>query len=365
MWTESRFAKQLGLAAPIVQGPFGGGYSTVKLTAAVCEAGGLGSFGAVGVEPEALGPLVASIRARTARAFAVNLWVPIVGVDDVLVTGEQFDRELAALRPLYQALQVPEPTYPGRFAQPFAAQAEALLAAQPPVMSFVMGVPDDAILREARRRNIVTIGTATTVDEALALEAAGVDAIVASGSEAGGHRSTFLRPLAQSLVGTMSLTPQVVAAVRVPVITAGGIANGRGIAAALMLGAQGVQLGTAFLATPESGAPEVHRALLGTSAARVTELTTAFSGRAARGISNEFMVKHPNELGYPARNAITAPLRRAAAAAGRADLLALWAGQSAAMVRQLSAGQLVRRLIDETDEALRSTRTLARTNSTS
>lgn len=352
MWTKNSFTQRLGLDAPIVQGPFGGGYSTAKLAAAVSNAGALGSVGAGTFSPAQITEIITDIRAATNKPFNINLWVPIHGQDDAAVSREEFEKELATLRPMYSELNVAEPAYPSTFGQPYEHQVEAVLAAKPAVFSFVMGVPDAAILREARKQNIFTLGTATTVEEALALEAAGVDGIVASGTDAGGHRSTFLRAVDDSLVGTMSLVPQVTSAVKIPVIAAGGIVDGRGIAAALALGASGAQVGTAFLATPESGAPPTHRALLGTSDARITKLTTAFSGRHARGIANAFMSSHTASLKYPARNFLTTPLRRAAVEAGRTDLLGLWAGQSASLARHVGASELVKLLVTETNAAI-------------
>ena len=360
MWTRTRLTELLGLEFPLVLGPFGGGYSTVALTAEVSNAGGLGSFGAVGLTPEELHHTVRQLAERTTRPFALNLWVPLPGQEEAPLPDDAYARALGRLRPYYQELGVPEPARPAAFAQRFEDQAQALLEARPPVFSVIMGVPDAALLREARARGIRTLGTATTVEEAVALEAAGVDAIVASGSEAGGHRGAFLRPAEASLVGTLALVPQVVSAVGVPVIAAGGISDGRGIAAALALGAEGVQLGTAFLPTPESGAPEVHKRLLGQPEARDTRLTRVFSGRLARGLENDWMralSEHPEDvLPYPAQNALTQPLRKAAAAAGRADRLALWAGQSAALARRLGAAELLCTLVEETDDVLRQPR---------
>jgi len=359
MWTRTRLTSLLGLDLPILQGPFGGGYSTPALAAAVSNAGGLGAYGAVSLAPDELTRVVADIAARTTRPFAVNLWVPIPGQDDAPLTDEAFARAAARLAPFRAAVGLPatSPTRPPAFAQRFEAQVEALLAARPPSFSFIMGIPDRAILDEARARGIRTIGAATTVDEAVALADAGTDVIVASGSDAGGHRSSFLRPAEESLVGTMSLVPQIARAVPDrPVVAAGGISDGRGIAAALALGADGVQLGTAFLASPESGAPAVHKALLGTPASRDTRLTRVFSGRLARGIANDLLRALEPEAGeipaYPVQNWLTTPIRRAAAAAGRADLLALWAGQNAASARPLDAVALVRALVDETDAVL-------------
>ncbi|MFE9255677.1 NAD(P)H-dependent flavin oxidoreductase [Streptomyces sp. NPDC006879] len=334
--STSRLSALLGIEHPLIQGPFGGGLSSVELAAAVSEGGGLGSYGAHVLEPRAIGPLVAQIRSATSRPFAVNLWVP----QDEERGAPPDTAELAAhterLRPYYEELGVPGPPPAEALAHPaFQAQAAALLAARPPVVSFVMGVPPRDLVEAAHARGIALIGTATTVEEALALEAAGMDAVVASGSDAGGHRGAFLRPVRESLVGTFSLVPQVADALSVPVIAAGGIADGRGIAAALTLGADGVQIGTGFLATTESGASAVHKRALGGPEARTTVLTRLFSGRTARGIPNAFvrdLAAHEDEVpAYPVQNALMRPIRAAAISQGRADRASLWAGQAAAL----------------------------------
>jgi nitronate monooxygenase len=357
MWTTTPVTRLLRLDYPIFQGPFGGGYSTPALAAAVSNGGGLGAYGAVGLDPERIAEVVGAIRALTTRPFAINLWVPIHGQDDAVVTREAFARAAQRIAPFAREHGLDAPAPVSR-RPTFEAQVEALLRAATPVYSFVMGVPDAAVLAEVRKSGAASIGTATTVDEAVALEAAGCDVVVASGSDAGGHRGSFLRPVDQSLVGTLSLVPQIASRVRIPVVAAGGIADGRGIAAALALGAAGVQIGTAFLATHESGAPAAHKALLGTEGARSTRLTRAFSGRHARGIDNELMralEEHPEDiLTYPVQYEATGPLRRAAGKAGRAEHLALWAGQSAALARSISAGELLQRLATETDTVLSS-----------
>jgi nitronate monooxygenase len=354
MWTNTPLSKMLNLALPIVQGPFGGGNSTFALAAAISNAGGLGSFGAVGLSPEQIRAIAYDIAARTSKPFNINLWVPIAGQDDLVPSGDQTERSLRHLRPLLQKLGLADPV-PITQAT-FEAQVEAILEARPPVWSFVMGVPDPAMLRAASARGIKTIGTATTVDEAVAIEEAGADAVVASGSDAGGHRGSFLRPVELSLVGTMSLVPQIASAVSIPVIAAGGIADGRGIAAALALGAHGVQIGTAFLASPESGAPAVHKEALGGPEARCTRLTRAITGRYARGIENNLMLAlevHPEDvLPYPAQHALTSTLRTTAGTMGRAEWLALWAGQNAASARAMPAAEIVTRLVRETEDAL-------------
>ncbi len=358
MWNTNAFTSRFGLRWPIVQGPFGGGNSSVALVAAVSNAGALGSLGAVGLAPAEIRATAAAIRAATDRPFNLNLWVPIAGQDDVAVAPDALARSVSRVADVLRALGLDPPPAPATFAHRYEDQLAALLDVAPPVVSFVMGAPDPETVRDAARRGIRTIGTATTVDEAVALEAVGVDAIVASGSDAGGHRGSFLRPVEASLVGTMSLVPQVASAVRVPVIAAGGVADGRGIVASLALGAQGVQVGSAFLATPESGAPEVHKRVLGTEEARWTRLTRAITGRHARGVENHLMRTLEAHLGdvlpYPAQSWVTAALRRAAGAQNRADLLALWAGQNAASARPMPAARLVETLVAETDAVLRS-----------
>jgi nitronate monooxygenase len=218
-----------------------------------------------------------------------------------------------------------------------------------PVLSFTFGIPSLEGIGE-----LFTIGTATTVAEAAALESAGVHAVIAQGFEAGGHRGTFLAPVEQSLVGTLALVPQMVDALSIPVIASGGIMDGRGIAAALTLGADAVQLGTAFLLCPEAGTSAPYRDAVAAASEADTTITLAFSGRAARGLRNRMS----DELAsatlppYPVMNALTRPLRRAAAAAGRSEFLSLWAGRGVPMARSIHAGELVAALERETDAAL-------------
>ncbi|PBC75696.1 nitronate monooxygenase [Streptomyces sp. TLI_235] len=325
-----RFCELVGLDHPVVQGPFGGGLSSVALAATVSESGGLGSFGAHHLPPDALAGLVKDLRAATARPFAVNLWVPQPGEGETRATAA----DVARLHPYYAELGLPDPSTELRRPD-FDEQVDALLAAEPPVISLVMGLPPQRVVAEARRRGILLIGTATTVAEAEALERAGVDAVVASGSDAGGHRGAFLSPVRESLVGTFALVPQVADAVRVPVVAAGGITDGRGLAAALVLGADAVQIGTGFLACAESAASEVHRRALLSPEARTTVLTRLFSGRTARGIANRFvreMAACEDEVPpYPVQNALMVPLRTEAAARGDSGLVAMWSGQAAGL----------------------------------
>ncbi|HYO16922.1 MAG TPA: nitronate monooxygenase [Thermoanaerobaculia bacterium] len=357
MWTNTRFTERFGRRYPIVQGPMGGGASTPELVAAVSNAGGLGSFGCYHLEPEAILQTAADIRRLTAEPFALNLWIPREREDGVNLDPSEAGRALARLQPYRDELGLPPLAQPpAPTVQNFERQFEAVLEARPAVFSFIFGLLPAPLVEEARRRGIALIGTATTVEEAEALEESGVDFVCASGFEAGGHRGSFLRPAEQSLTGTLSLVPQVVSAVRVPVLAAGGIADGRGVAAALVLGAAAAQIGTAFLMCRESGASELHRAALADRArARRTALTRAYTGRLARMLANRVadeMARPPFEiLPYPHQNELTRELRYAATRAGRDDLLPFYGGQSAPLASPRSAADLVAALAAEASAA--------------
>jgi nitronate monooxygenase len=357
MWNETEAARLLRITYPIVQGPFGGGLSSIGLTAAVSNLGGLGSFGAHIFSPGHIRGIVARIRERTTSPFAINLWVD--NEDPAMAGFDQasFERHVGRLHAHYAALGLDPPALPDRFGQNFDEQIEALIEAAPPVISFVFGIPSPRIIEACRSRGIRTIGNATTVEEARAIEAAGIDLVLASGAEAGGHRVSFLEPPERSLVGTFALIPQVRDAVRIPVVAAGGIADGRGVAAAMALGADGVQVGTAFLACSESGASPLYRTTLLSDRARHTALTRVFSGRLARAIRNgysEEMAAYGDDLApYPAQNWLTNSLRAAAIECGRDDLLSIYAGQSAALLHHLTAGELFGALVRETGQAFR------------
>jgi nitronate monooxygenase len=223
-------------------------------------------------------------------------------------------------------------------------------------VSFVMGVPPADVVAQARERGIAVLGTASTVEEAVALDAAGVSAVVASGSDAGGHRGAFLRPVHESLVGTFSLVPQVADAVSVPVVAAGGIADARGVVAALALGADGVQIGTGFLATDESAASAVHKRALHSPDARATVLTRVFTGRLARAVANRFvreMAAHEADVpAYPVQNMLTQAMRRTANERGLPDYVHLWAGQAAPLTAPGPAAEYLAKLVAEIERRL-------------
>src|SRR3989475_3440049 len=287
-WNENRLTAKLGIDYPIIQGPLGG-LSSQRLTAAVSNFGGLGSFGAHGLTPEAIKDVIAQIRSLTSNPFAMNLWVSMEDEGARKSDENAFNRSLAPLAVHIAALGAPRPEYEPYSRIQFEDQARALLDARVPAFSFIYGIPPREILEECRANSVVTIGTATTPDEAAALQEAGVAAIVASGFEAGGHRGSFLRAAEDSLMGTLSLIPQIVDIVDVPVIAAGGIADARGVIATLALGAEAVQMGTAFLACQESGTSRLHREALRGGNAGHTALTKGFTGRLARGIHNRLM----------------------------------------------------------------------------
>jgi nitronate monooxygenase len=341
----NRLASLLGIDIPVVLGPFGG-VSSVGLTAAVSDGDGLGSFGLYGYDGDAIRRTAAELHAATNRPFALNLWVP-TGTETTSLPQAEFDRYAAALKPFFEELGLPVPQMPARFMADYAEQVEATLEARPAVVSFVFGVPSSDVVEAAHRQGTKVVGTATTVAEAVALEDGGVDAVVASGMESGGHRVSFLAPAEESLMGTFALVPQVADAVRIPVITAGGIADRRGMAAALTLGADGVQVGTAFLATSESAAVPAYRDVLHSPAAAAhTVLTRALSGRLARGIPNRVVkgIAGDRTAPFPVQNWLTGRFRPEAAAQGNTDLMSLWAGQAAPLLRHRNAADVLAEL---------------------
>src|SRR5258705_1206691 len=352
-WNRNGLTSKLGINYPIIQGPLGG-LSSQRLTAAVSNFGGLGSFGAHGLPPEAIKDVIAGIRSLTSKPFAMNLWVSMEDAGARTSDESAFIRSLAPLAGHLAALGAPLPGYKPYSPVRFEDQARVLLDANVPAFSFIVGIPPREILEECRAKSIVTIGTATTPDEAAALQEAGVDAIAASGFEAGGHRGSFLRAAEDSLTGTFSLVPQITDMVNVPVIAAGGIADARGVIAALALGAEAVQMGTAFLTCEESGASRIHREALMQRKAEFIGLTKAFTGRLARGIQNRLMSELKQEraeiLPYPLQRMLVRNLSIAAEAAGRADLMPLWAGQSANLSTCTEVSVFLNSLVEEVSE---------------
>ena len=335
----------LGTELPIVQAPMAGAQGSA-LAIAVCNAGGLGSLPCAMLGVDALRAELAAIRSQTAGPYNVNFFCHPTA--EPSVQKEQAWR--ATLAPYFAEYGIdPSTIGAGPARRPFSTEALAVLEEfRPAVVSFAFGLPSEDLLRRARAMGAKILASATTVDEARWLEAHGVDAVVVQGLEAGGHRAMFLSQNLDTQLGTFALLPQVVHAVKVPVVAAGGIADAKGVAAAFALGAAAVQIGTAYLLCPEATTSAVHRAALKSDAAHLTALTNLFSGGPARGIVNRIM----KELGptnaaappFPLASSAIAPLRAKAEAAGRGDFSPLWAGQNTSGCKEIPAGALTREL---------------------
>ena len=321
-WYETPAARALGVRYPLLQAPMSGS-TTPELAAAVSNAGALGSLGAAWLAPADLRAAIRAVRQLTDRPFMVNLFA------------------------------WPEPDAAPDAHPALDEQLAVVVEEQVPVFSFTFGIPDFA---EVKSAGAVIVGTATTVAEARALEAAGVDVVVAQGWEAGGHRGTFERPPAEVEVGSLVLVPQVVDAVSVPVLAAGGIMDGRGIAAALALGAGGASLGTAFLTTSESAASPAYRRLLAATPAEGTRVSRVFSGREARLVRTDAVEQLVGAgeppAPYPLQLDVTLPTHRAGLEADDPSRLFALAGQGAALVREAAAADLVETLVAETERAI-------------
>ncbi len=337
-WPRTRVTDLLTIGYPIVQAPMAGGPSTIDLTVAVSEAGGLGSIAGAMLSPDKLRNVIRAVRQRTDQPFAVNVFAPLPEMTANPAALEALQRELARHR---QRLGLPEPPPVPHRDWIVEDQLAVVADERVPALSFTFGIPPLSELE-----GILLIGTATTAGEAVALERAGVDVIVAQGAEAGGHRGTFIGTFDDGLIGLVALVPQVVDAVSIPVVASGGIVDGRGIAAALTLGAEGVQLGTAFLFCPESGASAVWRRALRELPSVVTD---AYTGRPARGARTAFV----DELMAGAAPAAFDVQRRLTADFRGVDGHGWYlGGQAAQMARELPAAQLVAALDAETRAAV-------------
>lgn len=340
------------LPIPILQSPMVGA-SSADMALAVSEAGGMGSLAAGAMAPADIAPAVAAQRARSARPFGVNLLMAPSARPDAATV----DEALARLAPWYAELGEILPGAPNDFAPDFEAQLHALTAAAPPVASFTFGILTPAQVNALHAAGSYVVGTATTAAEARAWAEVGADGISAQGFEAGGHRGHFLVEAEGSLVGTLALVATIRAAVDLPVIAAGGIMDGRGVAAALALGASAAQMGTAFLLADETAVSAPWRKAVEGVGDDATRLTRAFTGRHARGIENRFMRELravENEVpAYPVQNRLTQPLRAAAARKGEAEMISLWAGQGVALAKPGRAGDMVRRWWEEARQASR------------
>jgi nitronate monooxygenase len=349
-WRETRVTELLGTRYPLIQAPMAR-ISTPEVAAAVSQAGGLGSIAGAPLGADALREAIAQVRSRTEKAFAVNLFAPLepssaVGVDEMA----EF------LTPWRERLGLEPEGSPRGPALEFADQLAVVLEARPAAFSFTFGIPPAEALAAAREAGLAILGTATTVGEAEALERAGVDVVVAQGSEAGGHRGTFAADFEAALVGTMALVPLVASHVSCPVVAAGGIMDGRGVAAALALGAEAAQLGTAFIGVAETGAPRAYVQSLKAADETATTVTPAFTGRHARAIRTPF-VEEVDRAGitvppYPLQLGLMTELFAAGLGRGDLDAVMRLAGQGSPALRELPAAELVAALVAETEDAI-------------
>src|ERR1700722_7542351 len=341
------FLKRLGIEHPILLAPMAGSGGTPELAAAVSNAGGLGAWGGGYAKPDEIAAAIRHIRQLTSRPFNINLFAGGYESD------RKFDPQpiLEIMRQSHARLGLPPPVLPPVPANPFDEQFAVVLEERPPVFSFTFGVPSSEQIAALKKRGIAVSGTATTVEEARRLAQAGVDAIFAQGAEAGAHRGSFAAPFEDSMIPIATLVRDIFASVALPVIASGGIMDGRDIAAAMRLGAAAVQLGTAFLPCPESGAPAVYKRALLEAKRDATVITRAYSGRPARGIANTFiamMAANEQEIRpFRQQNDLTRPMRNAAGRLGDACFISLWAGQGVARSRAMPAAELVRTLVDE------------------
>jgi len=353
MWPNRDFLDLVGVDLPIVQAPMAGA-SGAAMAAAVCEAGGLGSLPCAMLDAETLAAQWGELRSLTNRPVNVNFFSHVSPGPDPARDAAWRER----LAPYYRELGVtPPPVGSAASRKPFdAAMCEVVEAIRPDIVSFHFGLPDRTLLDRVRTAGCRVFGCATTVAEARWLAERDCDAVIAQGYESGAHRGMFLTEDVSTQVGTVALVPQIADAVDVPVIAAGGIADGRGIAAAFALGAAAVQLGTAYLLAPESLISELHRKALAAATDSDTAVTNVFSGRPARGILNR-LIREQGPMSaatsrFPDAASTVTPLKLAAEARGNTDFTSLWAGQAAALCRDLPAGDLTRSLATEALEVM-------------
>ncbi len=341
-----QFLERFQLKHPVIQAPMGG-FTTPKLVAEVSNAGGLGSIGAPYFTPEKIAQEIADVRALTSGAFSINVFAGGYATENTVDPAPM----LKIIGDIHAELGLAPPVLPPLGKIPVSAQIDAIVAARPPIFSFAFGIPSERDLKKVRDAGIFIIGTATTVEEARALEKAGVNAVAAQGGEAGAHRGTFIGRFEDAMMPTLDLVTAITRAIALPVIAAGGVMDGADIAAALKRGAVAAQLGTAFLCCPEAGTAPTHKQALLAAKKDTTRVTRAYSGRHARGLVTDLMERiDPRPeiiLPFPLQNDLTRPLRNAATKAADARFLSLWAGQGVARCRALPAAELVAVLASE------------------
>ncbi len=354
MWNKTRATEVLKIQYPIIQGAFGGRYSSVKLLTTVSNIGGMGSYGLNAYPPEEIISVDRQIKEMTPHTYALNTWVPLENdpLDDY--KDEDFQAWQKRYKPLFEEMNVDLPALPEVKRPNFEEQIEALIQVKPPVMSFIFGLPPLEVIREFKRWGSVTIAAATTLEEAVLIDESEIDLIIATGSDAGGHRPSFLKSPEDSLVSTSGLLKQVLPQVKKPVIAAGGISNARKAWEYLQMGASAVQIGTAFLATEESNATAKHREKLLSPSSYETELTRAFTGRMARAIKSQFVADYNNwenktYAAYPLQSQLLGSLIKAYKAEMQWEKVPLWAGKPSGVLSKRTAEELFKSLIHELD----------------
>jgi len=345
------FCEQFNIRVPILMAPMASACPP-SLAIAIANAGGLGGCGALPLQPQAIKQWAADVRAGTNGGFQFNLWIP----DPPPKRNAAAE---AAMRDFLANWGPPVPAEAGNVVLPdFQTQCDALLEASPAVVSSIMNLYPDRFVARLKDKGIKWLATVTTVSEAKQTERAGADAVIAQGMEAGGHRSAFDVSRAETgMIGLFSLIPGIVDAVTIPVVATGGIGDGRGIAAALLLGASAVQIGTAFLRCPEAKIPSAWADAIGNAAPEDTVITRSLTGRPARSIATDYVraamaPTAPSPAPYPVQRGLTQPMREAAAKANNLGAMQAWAGQSARLARAESAGEVVQRLWQETQTLL-------------
>ncbi|WP_442599801.1 NAD(P)H-dependent flavin oxidoreductase [Neobacillus sp. D3-1R] len=358
---KNRLTELLRIKYPIIQAPMAGGVTTSDLVAEASNHGGLGSIGAGYLSPVQLRNQIHELKTKTTNPFSVNLFVPpnVINMkENEIIKANQL------LQPIREQFQLSDVTSDipnlADIMKTFEEQIKVVIEEEVPICSFTFGIPTTEIIMELKQYNTILIGTATTVTEAIELEKVGMDVIVVQGCEAGGHRGNFIKSGEESLIGLMSLIPQVVDQISIPVIAAGGIMDGRGLMGSLCLGAKGVQMGTAFLTCEESGAHRLHKEAILQSNEEQAVLTRAFSGKWARGIHNKFIseMKDYEEQfpEFPVQNTLTQSIRKAASKQYNKEYMSLWAGQSARLARNETVESLITRVIKEASKIIEETK---------
>lgn len=350
MWQTTDLTKKIKIDLPIIQAPMAGGATTPELVAAVSNSGGLGSLGAGYMAPDAIRQAIKKIRALTSKPFAVNLFIP----EKHHATSVQIQQACDDINQICGELGIEVSPIKAPYAQAFEEQINVIFEEKIPVFSYSFGLLNSDLVPQFKKNNTALIGTATNLAEAQALKENGANIIVAQGSEAGGHRGTFLDRAENSLIALINLIPQLADTLKIPIIAAGGIMDGRGIIAALNLGACGVQMGTAFLTCHESGISPAYKKVLLTQKQDTTILTRSFSGKLARGIRNKFTdnLNQFHILDYPIQNALTSIMRKAAITQNNTNFMSLWAGQSTQLCRNIGAHELINDLVAEIENFL-------------